>query len=115
MVASALTTPPRCLHINLACYGLAGKQCLLQTRNVVSNELIKVKFLTCDDYKALVSSVGPSLLVLVLCLSAGWCYPTFSTIGDIQPSKNLILGFHSRDEKAMLVYKTVAKRGSSFA
>ena len=37
-----------------------------------------------------VSSVGPLLLVFMLCLSAGLCYPTFWTTGDLQPSKNLI-------------------------
>ena len=53
--------------------------------------LIKVKLVRYDSYKALpVSSVGPSLLVLVLCLSAGLCYPTFGTTGDMQPSRNLI-------------------------
>ena len=51
--------------------------------------LIKVKLVRYDNYKALpVSSVGPSLLVL--CLSAGLCYPTFGTTGDMQPSRNLI-------------------------
>ena len=58
---------------------------------VASNVLIKVKLVRYDSYKALpVSSVGPSFLVLVLCLSAGLCYPTFGTTGDMQPSRNLI-------------------------
>ena len=53
--------------------------------------LIKVKLVRYDSYKALpVSNVGPSLVVLVLCLSAGLCYPTFGTTGDMQPSRNLI-------------------------
>ena len=67
------------------------KQCLLQTWTVASNVLIKVKLVRYDNYRALpVSSVGPSLSVLVLCLSAGLCYPTFGTTGDMQPSRNLI-------------------------
>ena len=90
-MSSDLTTRPLHLHVNLACYGLGGKQCLLQTWTIASNVLIKVKLVRYDSYKALpVSSVGPSFLVLVLCLSAGLCYPTFGTTGDMQPSRNLI-------------------------
>ena len=77
--------------MNFACYGLGAKQCLLQTWTVASNVLIKVKLVRYDNYRALpVSSVVPSLSVLLLCLSAGLCYPTFGTTGDMQPSRNLI-------------------------
>ena len=39
----------------------------------------------------------------------------FSEIRSSHKVLNDILGFHSRDETAMLVYKTMAKYRSSFA